>query len=164
MRLAIAVTSLLLAAGTIHGQAANPVYLDELAETPLASLQQTFPQLKNEGCYQLGAGRFLHITIDRKDKKPWRVTLAAEAPCRRPEAGPALDIRAKSGIRLGDNTADLVERLGRPDTSMEPDSQQRRLGSTEYFYICRVSEGCARHTSIFMTDGVVTAISEWYSE
>jgi hypothetical protein len=40
----------------------------------------------------------------------------------------------------------------------------RKLGETEYFYICRVSEGCARHTSVLIRDGVVTAISEWYSE
>jgi hypothetical protein len=40
----------------------------------------------------------------------------------------------------------------------------RRFGEMEFFYICRVSEGCARHTSVFLKGGVVSAIVEWYSE
>jgi hypothetical protein len=163
MRLASAVTSLLLAAA-VNAQTAEPLYLDELVETPLATLQQTFPQLKTEGCYHLASGTYLQISIDKKDRKPWRAIISSAEPCRRPESGPALDVRTRSGISLGDTTGDIVQRLGRPDTSMEPDGPQRRLGATEYFYVCRVSEGCARHTSVFVTDGVVTAISEWYSE
>jgi hypothetical protein len=164
MRLAFAVASLLLVAAAAGAQTAAPVHIDELVEMPLASLQRWFPQLKSEGCYQLAAGQFLQISIDRKDQKPWRVTLSAEAPCRKPETATALEVRARSGVRLGDSTRDIVQRLGRPDTSMAPDAKQKKLGATEYFYICRVSDGCARHTSVFVTDGVVTAISEWYSE
>ena len=163
MRLASAVTSLLLAAA-VNAQTAAPVYLDELAESPLASLQQTFPQLKTEGCYRLASGTFLTISIDKKDRKPWRVIMSSAEPCRRPDGGPELDLRTRSGIQLGDTTADILQRLGRPDTSMEPEGPQRRLGTTEYFYVCRVSEGCARHTSVFVTNGVVSAVSEWYSE
>lgn len=163
MRLAVAVASLLLVA--VHVHAAEPVFIDQLIETPLANLQQQFPSLKKEGCYQLGGGRFLQISIDKKDQKPWRVTLTSEAPCRRPESAPeGLDVRARSGLVLGDNSLDIVERLGRPDASAAPESAHRRLGDTEYFYICRISEGCARHTSVYVKSGVVSAISEWYSE
>ena len=163
MRLASAVASLLLAAAA-SGQPAAPVYLDELVEMPLATLQQRFPTLKSEGCYALADAHFLHITIHKKEQKPWRVTLAADTPCKRPEQGPVVDIRSRSGILLGDTVVRIVERLGRPDASAAPNPDQRRLGDIEYFYICRVSDGCARHTSIFVKDGAVTAISEWYSD
>jgi hypothetical protein len=162
MRLAAAFTSLLFVAVTSH--AADPVYLDQLIETPLATLQQQFPNLKAEGCYALDAERFLHITIHKKDRKPWRVTLTSESPCRRPEAVTGLDIRARSGVAIGDSTVSVVSRLGRPDASAPPNGDQRRLGEIEYFYICRVSEGCARHTSVFVKEGAVSAVSEWYSE
>jgi hypothetical protein len=54
--------------------------------------------------------------------------------------------------------------MGRPDASAPPEVQLKKLGDTEYFFICRVSAGCARHTSVFLRDGLVTAIAEWYSE
>jgi hypothetical protein len=162
MKLAVAVTSLLLVAEGARG--ADPVYLDQLVETPLAALQQQFPNLKSEGCYALEEHRFLQISIDKKDQKPWRVTLTADAPCRKPDVGPAMDVRVRSGILLGDSTISVVSRLGRPDASAPPSGDQRRLGEIEYFYICRVSEGCARHTSVFVKQGVVSAVSEWYSE
>ena len=152
----------LLVAASVH--AADPVFLDELAETPLPALQQQFPSLKTEGCYALAAGRHLAISIDRKDQKPWRVTLAADPPCRRPQTGPAIDVRTRSGVELGDKTPSALGRLGRPDASAPPEASQKRLGDTEYFFICRVSEACARHTSVFVRNGVVSAISEWYSE
>lgn len=161
MRLAIAVTSLLLAASSY---AADPVYLDQLVETPLATLQAQFPSLKTEGCYDLGDQRFLQISINKKEAKPWRVTLAAEATCRKPDAGPAIDVRSRSGVLLGETTLKILEHLGQPDASAPPNGDQRRLGDLEYFYICRVSEGCARHTSVFVKQGIVSAISEWYSE
>jgi hypothetical protein len=161
MRVGIAVLLLFVA---VSSGAADPVYLDELIETPLASLQTQFPDLRREGCYRLADGHFLQITMDRKDGKPWRVTFASVAPCRRADDGPAVEIRHRSGIALGDSTGAILEKLGRPDASAAPDPAQRRLGDTEYFYICRVSEGCARHTSIFIKDGLVSAISEWYSE
>ena len=162
MRLALASALFFLAAANVH--AADPLYLDELAETPLVTLQQRFPTLKTEGCYILGKERYLAISIDKKDRKPWRVTLAARPPCRRPESGPDVDVRARSGVELGDTAGVVVQRLGRPDASAPPEASQKRLGETEYFFICRVSEGCARHTSVFVTQGVVSAISEWYSE
>ncbi len=148
----------------VNAQAADPLYLDELAETPLATLQQQFPALEKEGCYMLSAGRYLAISIDKKDQKPWRVTLAADPPCRRPQAGPAVDVRARSGVELGHSAGAVVQRLGRPDAAAAPEATQKRLGDTEYFFICRVSEGCARHTSVYVKHGVVSAISEWYSE
>lgn len=162
MRLGFAVTSLLFAAVSI--QAADPIYLDQIIEMPLTTLQQQFPNLKTEGCYAIDAQRFLQITIHKKDQKPWRVTLASEAPCRRPEALTGLDVRTRSGVDLGDTTVSVVARLGRPDASAPPNTDQRRLGEVEYFYICRVSEGCARHTSVFVKGGSVSAVSEWYSE
>lgn len=162
MRLALAAALLFAAAAS--AQPADPAFLDELAETPLATLQQQFPSLKIEGCYSLSAGQYLLVSIDKKDKKPWRVTLAADPPCRRPEDGPALDVRARSGVKLGDTSIVVLERLGRPDASAPPEASQKRLGDTEYFFICRISDGCARHTSVFVKSGVVTAISEWYSE
>ena len=162
MRLRFAFASLLLVAADLH--AADPVYLDQLMESPLATLQQTFPGLRNEGCYQLPDRRYVHIAMDKKDQKPWRVTLAADSPCRRAEAIGEMDVRSRSGIVLGDTTIAIVERLGRPDASAAPEPAQKRLGETEYFYICRLTEGCARHSSVFVRDGRVTAISEWYSE
>ena len=162
MRLGLAVASLLVVA--VQTRAAEPVYLDQLVEMPLATLQQQFPTLKSEGCYQLAERRYLQIVIEKKDRKPWRVTLTAEAPCRRPEAMADMDVRHRSGIALGDGGLAIVERLGRPDAATAPETSQRRLGDLEYFYMCRVSEGCARHTSVFMKAGAVSAISEWYSD
>ena len=161
MRIGIACALLVVTAGA---HAADPVFLDELAETPLASLQVQFPSLKTEGCYALAGGRYLAISIDRKDEKPWRVTLAAEPPCGRPQSGPPIDVRVRSGVELGDDKPAVINRLGRPDASAPPEADQKRLGDTEHFFICRVSEGCARHTSVFVKNGLVSAISEWYSE
>ena len=162
MRVARVVVALLLAAGSSF--AADPVYIDALVETPLASLQEHFPKLKNEGCYQLFADRYLLVTMDKKDAKPWRVVVSNIAPCRRPEPGPQMDVRLRAGVELGHTTVEVVTRLGRPDASAPPDPALRRLGEMEYFYMCRVSEGCARHTSVFIKDGAVTGLSEWYSE
>jgi hypothetical protein len=145
-------------------RAADPVYLDQLMETPLATLQAQFPGLKREGCYRLADGHFLLIAMHKKDGKPWRIALASEAPCRKPDDAPAVDIAERKGIALGDSTVKVVEKLGRPDAAAAPEPSLRKLGDLEYFYVCRESAGCARHTSIFMRGGVVTGIAEWYSE
>lgn len=160
MRVILAVLALLFA-GTA---AAEPIFLDELVETPLATLQTLFPGLRKEGCYRLAGGQYLLVTMDKKDGKPWRVSLASEPPCRKPQDGPALEVRHRKDVVLGDTTLAVVEKLGRPDASADPETALKRLGDTEYFYICRVSEGCARHTSVFIRNGVVSAISEWYSD
>jgi hypothetical protein len=141
---------------------ADPIYLDQLMEMPAGELRQQFPGLRNEGCYQLGQSRYLLITID-KDQKPWRAVLSATEPCRRAVPGAELDVRERSGVEIGDASRDVVEKRGRPDASAAPEPEHRRLGDTEYFYICRVQESCARHTSIFMRGGLVTAMMEWYS-
>ncbi|HYH09114.1 MAG TPA: hypothetical protein VEK11_18845 [Thermoanaerobaculia bacterium] len=160
MRVALFVFALLLAGSA----AAEPVYMDELVETPLATLQTLFPGLRKEGCYRLANGQHLQITMDKKDGKPWRVSLATQTPCRKVQEGPTLDLRHRKGVALGDSTLDIIEKMGRPDASAAPDAALRKLGETEYLYMCRVSEGCARHTSVFIRDGVVSAVSEWYSE
>lgn len=161
MRHAFAVISLLFAA--VASQA-EPVFLDQLVEMPLTTLQTHFPGLKKEGCYRLADGRFLLVAIDKKDGKPWRIVLAADAPCRRPDDGPAMDVQQRKGVQFGDSTLAVVEKMGRPDAAAEPETALKRLGETEYLYMCRVSEGCARHTSIFIRDGSVSAIAEWYSD
>jgi hypothetical protein len=102
--------------------------------------------------------------MDKKDGKPWRVALSAEMPCKKAEEGPLLDIRQRKGVELGDSTVAIVEKMGRPDASAAPETELRRLGETEYFYVCRVSEGCARHTSVFIRGGLVSAMAEWYSK
>lgn len=163
MRVARRVVLALLLIAAAAGSA-DPVYLDELIETPLATLQQQFPKLRREGCYQIATERYLMIEIDRKDRKPWRVVIASTVPCRRAEDGPLLDVRERTGIELGESTVKIVEKLGRPDASATPEAAQRRLGETEYLFMCRVSDGCARHTSVFVREGIVTAISQWYSE
>lgn len=163
MRLALSAVALLLVA--VNVRAAEPVYLDELMETPLPSLQRHFPSLRREGCYKLADGRFVMIAIEKKkEQKPWRVVLASTEPCRRAEDGPDLDVRQRGGLQLGDSTPVIVEKLGRPDASAAPDPALRKLGDLEYFYVCRVSQDCARHTSIFIRGGMVSAIAEWYSE
>jgi hypothetical protein len=162
MRLVIAFVSLLLAA--VSSRAADPLYLDEIIEMPLATLQAQFPGLRKEGCYRVGSGRFLLVTMDKKDGKPWRVALSAETPCKKPEEGPLLDIHQRKGVELGDSTVSIIEKMGRPDASAAPETDLRRLGEMEYFYVCRVSEGCARHTSVFIRGGLVSAIAEWYSK
>ena len=162
MRLVIAFVSLLLV--TVSSRAADPLYLDEIVEMPLATLQAQFPGLRKEGCYRVGTDRFLLVTMDKKDGKPWRVALSAETPCRKPEDGPLLDVRQRKGVELGDSTVAIVEKMGRPDASAGPETELRRLGDTEYFYVCRVTEGCARHTSVFIRAGLVSAIAEWYSQ
>lgn len=159
MRVALALVMLLLAAGVV----AEPVYIDQLMETPLQTLQQSFPGLKREGCYQLAPDRYLMISIEKKDGKPWRVALAAAGACRRAEDA-AVDVRHRNGVELGDSTISVVEKLGRPDASAAPETKLKQLGDIEYFYICKLSEGCARHTSVFIRDGRVSAISEWYSD
>ncbi|HEX6095827.1 MAG TPA: hypothetical protein VF432_05850 [Thermoanaerobaculia bacterium] len=161
MRLPFAVFALLFAAGA----AADPVYLDQLMETPLAALQQQFPGLRKEGCYRVAAERYVLIDIQKKEGKPWRVALTDAPPCKRPEdLAAALDVRHRKGVELGHRTVDVLRVMGRPDASAAPEPSLKRLGDTEYFYICRVSEGCARHTSIFVRDGLVSAISDWYSD
>ena len=161
MKLAYAILALLFGIGA----AADPVYLDELMEMPLAALQQQFPGLKRDGCYRVAADRYVLIDIDRKEGKPWRVALTNAVPCRRPEdLAAALDVRHRKGVELGHRTVEVLEIMGRPDASAAPEPSLKRLGDTEYFYICRASEGCARHTSVFVHDGLVSAIAEWYSE
>lgn len=162
MRLVLACMSLLLVAAS--SRAAEPLYLDQIIEMPLATLQAQFPGLRKEGCYRLGEGRFLLITMDKKDGKPWRVALTATSPCRKAEDGPLLDVQHRKGISLGDSTVAIIEKMGRPDAAAEPETALKRLGETEYFYVCRVSEGCARHTSVFIRDGLVSAVAEWYSQ
>ncbi len=163
MRVALAALSLLLAGSSLR--AADPVYLDQLIEMPLTTLQSQFPGLKKDGCYRLAEDRFLLISVEaKKEHKPWRVAVTSIEPCRRPEDGPSLDVRVRSGVELGDSTLRIVERLGRPDASAAPETDLKRLGDTEYFYICRIEEGCARHTSFYIREGVVTGIAEWYSE
>lgn len=162
MRLAIAVLVVLVSAVSVF--AADPVYLDQLIESPLPSLQQQFPNLKKEGCYRVGENRWLLMAIDKKDQKPWRVIISSQLPCKRAEDIAAMDIRERAGAEIGEATPALLQKLGRPDAAASPDAAMKRLGDIEYFYICRVSEGCARHLSIYARDGVVTAIAEWYSE
>jgi hypothetical protein len=161
MKIALAVMSLIVA---INSYAADPVYLDQLMETPAATLQQQFQGLKKEGCYSIGNNQFLLISIDKKEGKPWRIALASEPPCKKPHEGPLMDVRQRKDLHLGDNTIKVIEKLGRPDASTTPETALQRLGELEYFYVCRVSEMCARHTSVFIRDGLVTAIAEWYSE
>jgi hypothetical protein len=162
MKLAFAVLAAVLLAGSVR--AADPVYLDQLIETPQATLEGQFGAIKKEGCYQLAPTRYLLISMAKKEAKPWRVVLTSIEPCKRPVPAPALDVRERNGIDLGDKSVTIVQRLGRPDAAASPDPALKKLGETEYFYICRVSEGCARHTSILITGGMVSAIAEWYSE
>ena len=161
MRLPLVVLALLFTIGA----AADPVYIDQLMESPLAALQQQFPGLKKEGCYRVAAERYVLIVIDRKEGKPWRVAMTNTPPCRRPEdLSTALDVRHRKGLDLGQRTVEVLQIMGRPDASAPPEPSLKRLGDTEYFYICRLSEGCARHTSVFVREGLVSAIAEWYSE
>ena len=161
MRVAWGVLSLLFVAAA---SSAEPVYLDELMEMPVARLQTTFQGLKKEGCYRVAENRYVLVQIDKKDQKPWRIVLASTAPCRRAETGPTIDLQERAGIDLGQTQVDVVKQMKRPETAQPTDSSMRRFGDMEWFYICRVSEGCARHTSVFFKDGVVSAIAEWYSE
>ena len=147
-----------------HAQDEAPLYLDQMMEMPVATLQTSFNGVGSENCFQIGEGRYMLIDIQRNDQKPWRVALSSVEPCRRPRNIPPVHVFERQGVRLGYSTIEVVEVLGRPDASAEPETDLRRLGEIEYFYMCRVSEGCARHKSIFMRDGVVTAIAEWYSE
>jgi hypothetical protein len=162
MRVALSVLALLFVAAA--GSAADPMYIDELMETPVARLHTTFTTLRKEGCYRIADNRYVLVQIDKKDLKPWRVVLATEPPCRRAETGPVIDLRERAGIDLGQTQVDVVKTMKRPETAQPTDTALRRFGEMEWFYICRVSDGCARHTSVFFKGGVVSAISEWYSE
>jgi hypothetical protein len=159
----LALLSLLFVA--VSSRAADPVYLDELIETPLATLQTQFPALKKEGCYRIGEGRFLLINVEpKKEHKPWRIAITSIEPCRHAEDVTAMDVAERAGVQLGDSSLEVLRRMGRPDASAPPEAPLRKLGDTEYFFICRTTEGCARHTSVFLRQGLVTAIAEWYSE
>lgn len=163
MKRAAAVLALMMVVS--GGIAADPVFIDQLMETPLDALQTHFADLKKDGCYRLADGRFVLINMDRKAGKPWRVALAVAEPCRRPDdVRTPMDLQHRKGIALGDGTAAVLEKIGRPDAMTEAEPKLRNLGDTEYFYICRVEQDCARHTSIFTRDGVVTGIAEWYSD
>jgi hypothetical protein len=162
MRTVLAFVSLLLVA--VSSRAADPVYLDQLIETPLSTLQTQFEGLRKEGCYRVAPERYLLLTLDKKDGKPWRVALSAAEPCRKPVDGPLLDVRHRKGVDLGDSTLAVVEKMGRPDAAAAPETALKRLGDMEYFYVCRLSDSCARHTSVFIKDGLVTAVAEWYSQ
>ena len=162
MRIVIAFVSLLLVA--VSSRAADPLYLDQLIEMPLATLQTQFEGLRKEGCYRIAEGRYLLLTMDKKDGKPWRVALSAEQPCRKATDGPLVDVRHRKGVELGDSTIAVVEKMGRPDAAAAPETALKRLGDMEYFYVCRLSDSCARHTSVFIREGLVSAVAEWYSQ
>jgi hypothetical protein len=162
MRHVLAVVALMFAGGST--MAADPIYLDQLMEQPLATLQQQFPNLRREGCYRIGEGRYLLIDMDKKDQKPWRVAIASAAPCKRADDITAIDVHERAGAELGMTLTEMLRKMGRPDAAAPPDGASKRLGDTEYFFVCRVSEGCARHTSVFVRESVVTAVAEWYSE
>lgn len=162
MRVAVTLLAVLLVA--TGARAADPVYLDQLIESPLATLEAQFGPIKREGCFQIAPDRFLLLTMDKKNQKPSRVVLTSIEPCKRPVAGPNLDVRERNGVLLGETTVAVVEHLGRPDAAAAPDPSLKKLGDTEYFYICRFEEGCNRQTSVLMRGGQVTAISEWYSQ
>ena len=161
MRTVLAFVSLLLVA--VSSRAADPVYLDELIETPLSTLQTQFEGLRKEGCYRIAPDRYLLLTLDKKDGKPWRVALSGAEPCRKPVDGPLLDVRHRKGVELGDSTVSIIEKMGRPDAAAAPETALKRLGDMEYFYVCRLSDSCARHASVFIKNGLVTAVAEWYS-
>lgn len=163
MRDAAAVLALTFAiSGSI---AADPVYIDQLMETPVEALQTHFAGLRKDGCYKLPDGYFVLVNIDRKAGKPSRVALAATEPCRRPQdVRTPMDLRHRKGVAIGDGTGAILEKMGPPDAMSDAEPKLRQLGETEYFYICRVDQDCARHTSIFTRDGLVTAIAEWYSD
>ena len=59
MRVAWGVLSLLFVAAA---SSAEPVYLDELMEMPVARLQTTFQGLKKEGCYRIAENRYVAST------------------------------------------------------------------------------------------------------
>jgi hypothetical protein len=120
MRLPFAVLALLFAASV----AADPVYLDQLMETPLATLQQQFPGLKKDGCYRVADGRYVLLDISRKEGKPWRVALTDTAPCKRPEdLAAALDVRHRKGVERAAPTP-------RPHPSRRSRSSATRSTST----------------------------------
>ena len=156
--------AVLLLAVAFASHAAEPVYLDQLMETPLATLQAQFPGLKKEGCYNIGEGHYLLISMDKKDGRPWRVAVTSEVPCRRPDDVGLMEVRQRHGVLLGDTTVAVLEKMGRPDASAPPETQLKKLGDLEFFYVCRVSAQCARHNSVFIKNGIVTALAEWYSE
>ncbi len=162
MKIALVVSLLFV---SVSSGAAEPVYLDQLMETPLATLQAQFPNLKREGCYRVADSRYLLISIDKKDGKPSRIAYSSEVPCKRPvDTAEAIDVRMRKGVELGDSPIAVREKMGQPDASTTPDAALKRLGDIEYFFVCRVSEMCARHTSVFLRNGTVTALAEWYSE
>jgi len=161
MKIALVVSLLFMS----FGAAAEPVFLDQLMETPLATLQTQFPNLKKEGCYRVAEGRYLLIAINKRDGKPSRIAYTSEVPCKRPiDTTEALELRIRQDVNLGDSPTVVREKMGNPDASTTPEPALKRLGDVEYFFVCRVSEMCARHTSVFLRNGVVTALAEWYSE
>ena len=163
MRVGATVLALSIAVG--GSTAADPIYIDQLMDTPLAALQTHFSGLRRDGCYTLADGSFVLVNIDRKEGKPWRVALTADPPCRRPTpVRTPMDLQQRKGVAIGDRLTDVVAKLGGPDAITDTDSKLRQFGDSEYLYICRSDQACVRHTSIFMRDGLVSAIAEWYSE
>ena len=144
---------------------ADAVYIDELMQTPLDVLQTHFEGLKKDGCYRLADGRYVLLNVDRRSKKPQRVVISASEPCKRPAAARTpMDLRHRGGIEIGDSTLVVLEKMGRPDASAAPEAAFRGLGDLEYFYVCRAEAECVKNTSVFVRQGSVSAISEWYSD
>lgn len=163
MRIGPVVLALLMVASA-RAQA-DAVYIDELMQTPLEVLQTHFEGLKRDGCYRLPDGRYVLLNVNRRSKKPQRVVISASEPCKRPaEARTPIDLRHRGGVEIGDTTLVVLEKMGRPDASAAPGSDFRQLGDLEYFYVCRGEADCVKHTSVFVREGNVSAISEWYSE
>src|SRR5690349_24814550 len=106
MRVAVAFLALVLT--TAVAQAADPIYLDQLIETPADTLEAQLGKMKREGCFQIGADRFLFITMDKKDRKPWRVVLSSIEPCKKPVQVAEMDVRERNGVNIGDTTPNVL--------------------------------------------------------
>ena len=113
MRLTLTLLSLLALA--VPAKAADPVYLDQLIETPLNALQAQFPNLKKEGCYRTGEGRYHaeqeHHPAAVRDAPDLRMGRAAESHTGDELPGPLVEVPGRFGVRLGHQS----HPPGRPD-------------------------------------------------
>lgn len=152
-----------------------PRVLDDLLDSPVASVEQRYGPGSYLRCYQLGDSRFVNLDVDEGDPGHfWSVELADVSDCETTMApNPGMPSTFNVGVDLGDPVEKALTVLGHPDEVLTeaPEGSSdaaiarfKRRGGTEYIFRCKTPATCGTVTSIFARNGKVSAISIWYAD
>ena len=154
---------------------APPRAMDDLLDTPVASVERRFGPGSYARCYQISDGRFVNLGVDDEDPtRFWSVELADVSDCTT-TMPPLIEMPSKFniGVDLGDPIEKALSVLGQPDSVLKqpPEGSSdeivlrfQRRGGIEYMYRCKAPPDCGSVTSIFARNGKVSAISISYSD